>query len=168
MSHIAPEPRESDAPGHLLLVRGGRIDAIREALEPLGLTVDSLPVPVPPADAARPGEGTRMIRVGRLVLDPDGHEAWYAGTRVNCTPTEFALLSHLAERPGQVLSRRQLLRRIRGSAEFMTERTIDSHIGNLRRKLDAGDGAPPLVVTVYGVGYKLRAERPRLGAVHRS
>jgi DNA-binding response OmpR family regulator len=105
------------------------------------------------------------LRVGPLVIDRAAHEVWLGGRRVECTPTEFGLLAHLAERPGQVLSRRQLLDRLRGSADYLTERTVDSHIGNLRRKLAQDPEAEPLVVTVYGVGYRLRASRPQLQAV---
>jgi DNA-binding response OmpR family regulator len=153
-----PQP---DEPVHLLLVRGGQLGAVRGLLDRLGVSVEELSAhpdaPGPHAEA--------VLRIGALVIDRAAHEVWLGGRCVECTPTEFALLAHLAERPGQVLSRRQLLDRLRGSADFVTARTIDSHIGNLRRKLAQDPDDEPLLVTVYGVGYRLRAARRRLEAL---
>ena len=140
---------------HLLVVRGADLGTVRSALAQVGVGVDELAAPA----------AHTMLRVGSLVIYRSAHEVWLGGRRVDCTPTEFALLAHLGERPGQVLSRRQLLDRLRGSSDFVTERTVDSHVGNLRRKLAQDPDEPPLLVTVYGVGYRLRAARPRLEAL---
>jgi len=164
------DPQSGEAV-HLLVVRGGQLGTICGALERLGTSVEVLSTPSSTQRSAhgstQPAAGDTVLRVGALVIDAVAHEVWLGGRRVDCTPTEFDLLAHLAERPGQVLSRRQLLDRLRGSADFVTERTVDSHIGNLRRKLaDCADARDePLLVTVYGVGYRLRATRPRLEAV---
>ncbi|GAA2564541.1 response regulator transcription factor [Winogradskya consettensis] len=92
----------------------------------------------------------RMTSVGRLVVDPGRHHVEYAGTPVDCTPGEFAILAALAGRPDQVFTRAQLLAHTKGIERHSTERTVDVHVMNLRRKL-----TPELLVTVYGVGYKL-------------
>ncbi|GAA2511082.1 response regulator transcription factor [Winogradskya humida] len=98
---------------------------------------------------ALPAAG-RMTSVGRLVVDPGRHHVEYTGTPVDCTPGEFAILAALAGRPDQVFTRAQLLARTKGIERHSTERTVDVHVMNLRRKL-----TPELLVTVYGVGYKL-------------
>jgi two-component system alkaline phosphatase synthesis response regulator PhoP len=75
---------------------------------------------------------------------------------VHLTRTEFALLQALAEQPGHALTRQELVENTLGYNYEGLERTVDSHIKNLRRKLDAG-GAANLVETVFGVGYRLAA-----------
>ncbi|MCD0484834.1 response regulator transcription factor [Streptacidiphilus sp. ASG 303] len=105
------------------------------------------------------GEASRtLLRAGHLTVDPARHEVRAHNTLVRCTPGEFRLLEMLAERPGQVLSRTQILERLHGADPFITPRTIDVHVMNLRRKIrDVQPDGPhhtPLV-TVYGVGYKL-------------
>lgn len=95
------------------------------------------------------------LRVGPLVIDQDRHEVALDGRLVDCTPAEFRLLEVLAATPGRVYSRTQLLDYLHGMARFITERTIDGHIKNLRKKLEANPGQPQLLITVYGFGYKL-------------
>ena len=168
----APAPSETAA--KLLLVTGGDLDVIRGLLAAVGATVDVLgdvPAPVQPApdDTGRrlpdsPRSAGRLM-VGPLVVDPAAHECWLGGRKVPCTATEFALLVCLAERPGQVFTRRQLLERLRASAEYVTERTVDTHVNNLRRKLGDDAASPELIETVYAVGYKLRPVPRRLEAV---
>lgn len=146
------------APERLLLVRGGELPLIRALLAGVGASVEVL---LDSAPAAVPVPGLRYV--GPLVVDPGSHEAWLAGHRVPCTATEFALLVVLAERPGQVFTRRQLLARLRDAADYITERTVDTHVNNLRRKL--GEDGPELIETVYGIGYKMRPLTRRLEAV---
>jgi DNA-binding response OmpR family regulator len=74
---------------------------------------------------------------------------------VELTPTEFELLKVLAEAPGRVYSRMQLLDKVQGSAYEGYERAIDSHIKNLRKKVEPDPYLPRYIVTVRGVGYKL-------------
>jgi two-component system response regulator ChvI len=106
-------------------------------------------------------EGT--IEAGPLVLDLDRHEAHWNGAPVGLTVTEFRLLRALARRPGHVKSRSQLLEQAYPDDAYVAERTVDSHIKRLRRKLEAaaragGDREPcDSVETVYGLGYRFRA-----------
>jgi DNA-binding response OmpR family regulator len=97
----------------------------------------------------------RVIRIGSLHIDVERHEVRAGNGLVEVTPVEFDLLVALGERPGRVLSRAQLLEHIHGGAGFLTERTVDSHVMNLRRKLEPEPRRPRLLLTVYGVGYKL-------------
>ena len=95
------------------------------------------------------------LRVGSLAIDPDRHEVTSDGRLVDCTPAEFRLLEVLAATPGRVYSRAQLLDYLHGMASFITERTIDGHVKNLRKKIEADPRQPRLLITVYGTGYKL-------------
>jgi DNA-binding response OmpR family regulator len=95
------------------------------------------------------------LRAGSLTVDPDRHEVMFDGQLVDCTPAEFRLLEVLAANPGRVYSRAQLLDCLHGMAKFITERTIDGHVKNLRKKIEADPRRPRLLVTVYGIGYKL-------------
>lgn len=89
-----------------------------------------------------------------LALDDDGMQARWNGVRLSLTPVEFRLLRALSQRPGRVLTRAQLLDAVYSDDRVVSDRTVDSHVKNLRRKLaEAGDGADP-VSAVYGVGYK--------------
>lgn len=94
---------------------------------------------------------------GRLVLDEERHEVVLGGTPLDLTPTEWGVLTALAAVPGRVYSRYELVNRVRGYEFAGYERTIDSHVKNLRRKLGA-DG-PDVVQTVLGVGYRLGLRR---------
>ncbi|TFD78654.1 response regulator transcription factor [Cryobacterium psychrophilum] len=89
----------------------------------------------------------------RLRIDENAHKAWLDGTLLDLTPTEWGLLAAVAAAPGRVYSRYELVNRVRGYEYAGYERTIGSHIKNLRRKLGA-DGAD-VVETVLGVGYRL-------------
>jgi DNA-binding response OmpR family regulator len=90
---------------------------------------------------------------GRLRIDEARHEAVLDGTPLELTPTEWGLLTTLASVPGRVYSRYELVNRLRGYEFTGYERTIDSHVKNLRHKL--GDVGSELVETVLGVGYRL-------------
>jgi DNA-binding response OmpR family regulator len=89
----------------------------------------------------------------RLRIDEGSHRAWLDDSLLELTPTEWGLLSAVATAPGRVYSRYELVNRVRGYEYEGYERTIDSHIKNLRRKLGA-DGAD-VIETVLGVGYRL-------------
>jgi DNA-binding response OmpR family regulator len=95
------------------------------------------------------------ITVGPLVIDPGRREVRLADRRVDLTATEFAILLALARHPGMVYTRLQLLEEVQGEAYAGYERAIDSHIKNLRRKLEPDPQRPRYVVTVHGVGYRL-------------
>jgi two-component system response regulator MtrA len=94
-------------------------------------------------------------RIGRIGVDPGSHQVTVDGVQVECTRGEFAILAALAAQPDQVLSRAQLLHHTRGIDRSSTERTIDVHVMNLRRKIEVHPQSPTQLVTVYGVGYKL-------------
>ena len=96
---------------------------------------------------------------GELVLDADRHEARVRGTTVALTPTEWGLLDALARTPGRVYSRYELINQVRGYEFEGYERTIDSHVKNLRRKIELDPAHPRLVETVVGVGYRLGIAR---------
>ena len=94
------------------------------------------------------------IRVGDLEIDLPGHTARRGGEPLRLTPTEFNLLAVLAQNPGQTFTREQLLDRTHGIAYDGFDRSIDSHIKNLRRKVEPDPLNPIYILTVYGVGYK--------------
>ncbi|HEY9559042.1 MAG TPA: response regulator transcription factor [Acidimicrobiales bacterium] len=95
---------------------------------------------------------------GRLTIDEARHEVAVDGTPIELTATEFGLLTALAAAPGRVYSRAELLNRVRGY-EIASERTVDSHIRNLRRKVEPDSAHPTVVETVLGVGYRLGIHR---------
>jgi two-component system response regulator MtrA len=95
-------------------------------------------------------------RVGRLAIDVARHEVTADGVPVDCTRGEFAILAAMAEQPGRVFTRAQLLEHTSGIERDSVERTIDVHVMNLRRKIEPNPRRPSHLLTVYGVGYKLR------------
>jgi DNA-binding response OmpR family regulator len=103
-------------------------------------------------------DGTRSFGAGDLVIDESRHRVSVRGVPVELTATEFALLAALAARPGRVYARGELLNRLRGH-EFASERTVDTHVKNLRRKVEADPSLPRIVETVVGVGYRLGLTR---------
>ena len=96
---------------------------------------------------------------GRLRIDEARHEASLDGQPLELTPTEWGLLTALAGTPGRVFSRYELVNRVRGYEFAGYERTIDSHVKNLRHKL--GPDGTDIVETVLGVGYRLGWSRDR-------
>jgi DNA-binding response OmpR family regulator len=97
----------------------------------------------------------RTLSVGPIVIDAARHDVQAHGRPVSLTPGEFQLLTVLAENAGLVLTRAQLLQHLHGSDRFMTERTIDTHMRNIRAKIEEDPRSPRLLRTVYGVGYTL-------------
>lgn len=98
---------------------------------------------------------SRVLRVGGLTVDPVRHEVTVDGRLVECTPGEFELLAALAAEPERVFTRPQLLDRIHGSSGYISVRTVDVHVLNLRKKIEVDPRRPRHLVTVFGVGYKL-------------
>jgi DNA-binding response OmpR family regulator len=96
---------------------------------------------------------------GRLVIDEDRRQVEVDGQAVELTPTEWGVLVALARVPGRVYSRYELINRVRGYEFEGYERTVDSHVKNLRRKIEADPSEPELVETVLGVGYRLGITR---------
>jgi DNA-binding response OmpR family regulator len=101
-------------------------------------------------------EGTAPVRqIGGLRLDFVRHEVQVEGEPVQLTPSEFKLLSLLAQRPGEVFSRAEIMRHLWGSDHVGDEHPADVHVSNLRRKIEPSPGRPQRLVTVRGAGYKL-------------
>ncbi|MEU7756969.1 response regulator transcription factor [Micromonospora sp. NPDC049101] len=154
---------ESEVPVLMLTARSSEDDLI------LGLELgadDYLTKPYSPREltarvrtllrrARRAPNPAGIRRVGRLSIDPHRHEVTAGGVRVDCTPGEFALLAAMAEQPDRVFTRGQLLEHTSGLDRDSTERTIDVHVMNLRRKIEANPRRPAQLLTVYGIGYKL-------------
>ncbi|MFJ9870496.1 response regulator transcription factor [Streptomyces sp. NPDC101165] len=101
-----------------------------------------------------------VVRAGGIGVDPVRHEVSCDGKPVECTPAEFQILLAMAGEPDRVFSRRQLLQCTHGFDRASTERAVDVHIMNLRRKIEADPRRPVRLVTVFGVGYKLTGGRP--------
>ena len=96
-----------------------------------------------------------LIRIGELVIDPEGYTVTRNGEPIHLTATEFKLLLVMAQNPRRVFTRMQLMDRVHGYAFEGYERTIDAHIKNLRQKIEPNPRQPQYIVTVFGVGYKL-------------
>jgi DNA-binding response OmpR family regulator len=102
------------------------------------------------------------IRVGALVINPQRHQTLVKGQRVHLTPTEFALLNHMAHHLGQVISCRELVRVIHGEqcSEEDARRLIRPHVTNLRQKIEVDPSQPHYLRNVRGTGYMLSADMP--------
>ena len=96
---------------------------------------------------------------GNLVIDPTKHEVYLDQKMINLTPTEFKILVLLSHAPGQVFTRNQLLERVQGYSFEGYDRTVDSHIKNLRQKIEVNPERPQYILTVFGVGYKFGGVR---------
>ena len=154
--------QESDVP--IIMLTAKTTD--QDKLTGLGLGADDyVTKPFSPRElAARvravlrrlPGEpGPDRIQHGELTVDFTKYEAFLAGRPLNLTTVEFKLLGVLAKEPGRVFSRAQLIEKALGYDFEGFDRTIDVHILNLRRKLEADPSHPRYIKTVYGAGYKL-------------
>lgn len=107
------------------------------------------------------GSISPILQVGALHLDGDQHTLRVAGEPVELTPTEFALLKVLMEHPNHAFTRAELLEKAIGYDYEGLDRTLDSHIKNLRKKIEPDPGHPHILETVFGVGYRLREEGER-------
>ncbi len=103
------------------------------------------------------GEVERIV-VGDVEIDLKTRELTVGGRGVELTPTEFDLLAYLARHPGQVFTRLQLLREVQGYTYDSFARTIDTHVKNLRRKIEEDPKSPRYILTVHGVGYRFARE----------
>lgn len=156
--------QESDVPVIMLTAKADEIDRV------LGLELgadDYVTKPFSLRELAarvravlrRVGKGVEdqrgVLRVGDITVDADGHQVTVSGSEVALTPTEFSILLFLAERPGRVAGRLQLVNASLGEAYVGYERSIDTHVSNLRKKIEDDPANPRRLQTVYGVGYKL-------------
>ena len=105
----------------------------------------------------RPALAEDKISVGDIVIDRAGRRVRRAGRDVHLGPTEFRLLDHLAQHAGRVFTREQLLDAVWGSEIYVEARTVDVHIGRLRKALNKGDEVDP-IRTVRSAGYSLDFE----------
>ena len=104
---------------------------------------------------------TSSFGEGTLVIDEDRHDLVVRGQGIELTPTEWALMLALTGAPGRVFSRAELINRVRGYEFDGYERTVDSHVKNLRRKIESDPHEPTIVETVLGAGYRLGIRRDR-------
>ncbi len=112
--------------------------------------------PVPSSAAAQAAAAARAIRRGKLTLDPERHDCLWDGRPVKLTVTEFLLLQALAQRPGFVKSRDNLMDAAYEDQVYVDDRTIDSHIKRMRKKFRQVDSEFDAIETLYGVGYRYR------------
>jgi DNA-binding response OmpR family regulator len=147
-------------------VRGFRLGADDYVTKPFGLLellarVDALlrrsavreQTPAPPASAE-----SRAWRFGEIDVDPASRSVRRAGQTVSLTPMEFDLLIALLRRRGAVASRLELLKEVWGHSAAVLTRTVDTHVAELRRKLEAHPAAPQYIVTVRKAGYRLNLD----------
>lgn len=160
MRRIRARPATADLPVIMLTARGEEDDRIRG----LNLGADDYivkPFSVPELMArvrallrrANPSLVSSCLRLGDVELERDTHRARRRDIEVHLGPTEFRLLEFLMTSPGRVFSREQLLNSIWGTDIYVDERTVDVHIGRLRKALDLGGGSPDPIRTVRGAGY---------------
>lgn len=154
--------KTSEVPVLMLTARGDEIDRV------LGLELgadDYIVKPFSPREVvARVKAVLRRVKKGAapgklfsfagVVIEPEARTVTVNGTLLALTPKEFDLLLALAQAPGRVFRREELLRLVWGYDFYGDSRTVDTHITRLREKLNQA-GAPPLITTVWGVGYKL-------------
>jgi two-component system alkaline phosphatase synthesis response regulator PhoP len=153
--------RESDVPIIMLTARVEEMDKL------IGLEIgadDYITKPFSPRELVARARvvlrrvagdsSAEMIRAGSVSLDRAHYQIQIQDRAIQLTPTEFEIMATLMSQPGRIFSRAQLLQSAHGIAFESYERAIDSHIRNLRHKLEPDD----LIVTVHGVGYKFEAQ----------
>jgi two-component system phosphate regulon response regulator PhoB len=162
---LRQRPETRNVPIIMLTARGEETDRIR------GLDTgadDYVVKPVSMSELAarvravlrrlRPGLAEDEVRCGDIVIDRVGHRVKRAGLEVHLGPTEFRLLDYLMRHPGRVLSREQLLDAVWGSDVYVEARTVDVHIGRLRKALNLPQTEDP-IRTVRAAGYALDMAR---------
>jgi len=103
---------------------------------------------------AKPETLSTVLKVGGLTLDRETHRVYRDDVELNLGPTEFRLLEFLMQNPGRVFSRAQLLDKVWGETIYIDERTVDVHIGRLRKSVNLGD-QPDVIRTIRGAGYSI-------------
>jgi two-component system response regulator ChvI len=128
------------------------IERVKAVLRRAGIDGEEPPTAAQPAADG----GTRAIKRGKLTLDPARHDCLWDGRPVKLTVTEFLLLQSLAQRPGFVKSRDNLMDAAYDDQVYVDDRTIDSHIKRMRKKFRDVDPEFDAIETLYGVGYRYR------------
>lgn len=103
---------------------------------------------------AKPEILSSVLKVGDIVLDREAHRVYRGPAEVHLGPTEFRLLEFLMQHPGRVFSRGQLLDNVWGETIYIDERTVDVHVGRLRKAVNP-DNAPDVIRTIRGAGYSI-------------
>ena len=132
------------------------IERVKAVLRRAGIGED--PAEVPGTAPAAGAPGSKAIKRGRLTLDPARHDCLWEGRPVRLTVTEFLLLQSLATRPGFVKSRDNLMDAAYDDQVYVDDRTIDSHIKRLRKKMRTVDDDFTAIETLYGIGYRYNEE----------
>jgi two-component system, OmpR family, response regulator ChvI len=130
-----------------------RIRAVERRVAPAAAPAAAGPAPAPALAGALGGD---VLEVGALRLDPNRFEARWRGKPIALTRSEFQILGALARHRGNVLAREQLLDIARGDDAVVTDRTVDTFIKRLRKKIRDVDAAFDEIETVFGVGYRYR------------
>ena len=106
---------------------------------------------------AKPEVLSSVLKVGDIVLDREAHRVYRKKSEVKLGPTEFRLLEFMMRHPGRVFSRGQLLDNVWGETIYIDERTVDVHVGRLRKAVNTGR-MPDVIRTIRGAGYAIRDE----------
>jgi two-component system response regulator ChvI len=130
------------------------IERVKAVLRRAGADAEDRSSAAGPAQSA--AAAARAIKRGKLTLDPERHDCLWDGRPVKLTVTEFLLLQALAQRPGFVKSRDNLMDAAYEDQVYVDDRTIDSHIKRMRKKFRQVDGEFDAIETLYGVGYRYR------------
>jgi two-component system phosphate regulon response regulator PhoB len=161
---VRQKPESRNVPVIMLTARGEETDRIRGldtgaddyVVKPFSMTELAARIRAV-LRRLRPGLAEDRVRRGDIVIDRVAHRVKRAGAELHLGPTEFRLLDYLMQHPGRVFSREQLLDAVWGSDVYVEARTVDVHIGRLRKALNAGDAGDP-IRTVRSAGYSLDLE----------
>ena len=106
---------------------------------------------------AKPEVLSSVLKVGEIVLDRESHRVYRKKSELKLGPTEFRLLEYMMRHPGRVFSRTQLLDNVWGETNYIDERTVDVHVGRLRKAVNT-NRMPDVIRTIRGAGYAIREE----------
>jgi two-component system phosphate regulon response regulator PhoB len=107
---------------------------------------------------AKPEVLSSVLKVGDIVLDRETHRVYRSKAEIKLGPTEFRLLEFMMRSPGRVFSRGQLLDNVWGETIYVDERTVDVHVGRLRKAVNSGHANDDVIRTIRGAGYAIREE----------